>query len=92
MRCRRSRAIVARGPPARRSPALFLPRGEKDRGDSIHCLNTFTGHTSHVTSLDFHPKEMDILCSCDDNGEIRYWSCDKHMCKRVSKVGSNASL
>ncbi|RWW43225.1 hypothetical protein BHE74_00051139 [Ensete ventricosum] len=28
---------------------------------------------------------MDILCSCDDNGEIRYWSCDKHMCKRVSK-------
>ncbi|THU73543.1 hypothetical protein C4D60_Mb04t23970 [Musa balbisiana] len=53
--------------------------------ESIHCLNTFTGHTSHVTSLDFHPKEMDILCSCDDNGEIRYWSSDKYMCKRVSK-------
>ncbi|URE06665.1 LisH [Musa troglodytarum] len=53
--------------------------------ESIHCLNTFMGHGSHVTSLDFHPKEMDIFCSCDDNGEIRYWNANQYLCTRVSK-------
>ncbi|WOL05759.1 transcriptional corepressor [Canna indica] len=56
--------------------------------ESIHCLNTFAGHSSQVASLDFHPKELDILCSCDDNGEIRYWSASQNMCKLVSKGAS----
>ncbi|KAJ3691529.1 hypothetical protein LUZ61_020693 [Rhynchospora tenuis] len=52
------------------------------------CLHTYSGHTSHVTSLDFHPKKSDLLCSCDGNGEIRYWSVSQLSCTRVSKGGT----
>lgn len=37
-------------------------------------LRNFTGHSASVRSLDFHPNMEDLICSCDDDGEIRYWS------------------
>jgi len=55
---------------------------------SGYSLRAFTGHSSPVMSLDFHPNKDDLICSCDFNGEIRYWSIDKGSCARVSKVES----
>ncbi|XP_074582236.1 transcriptional corepressor LEUNIG_HOMOLOG-like [Curcuma longa] len=53
--------------------------------ESVHCFHAFTGHSSQITSLDFHPKETDIFCSCDDNGEIRYWNTSQYSCTQVSE-------
>ncbi|PIA40164.1 hypothetical protein AQUCO_02500100v1 [Aquilegia coerulea] len=52
------------------------------------CLRTYTGHSSHVMSLDFHPKKTDLFCSCDGNSEIRFWSATQSSCTRLSKGGS----
>ncbi|KAF0933420.1 hypothetical protein E2562_018524 [Oryza meyeriana var. granulata] len=56
-----------------------------DPGFSLH---TFLGHSVQVTSLDFHPKKTDLLCSCDGNGEIRYWNLNQLNCIRVMKGGT----
>lgn len=53
-----------------------------------YCLQTFSGHGIQVTSIDFHPKKTDLLCSCDANGEIRFWSVNQYSCTRVSKGGT----
>ncbi|KAM3223777.1 hypothetical protein ACQJBY_057259 [Aegilops geniculata] len=55
--------------------------------DPAFSQHTFTGHNYSVTSLDFHPKKTELLCSCDGNGEIRYWNVTQHSCIRVIKVG-----
>jgi WD40 repeat protein len=52
-------------------------------------LQAYSGHTSHVASLDFHPKKNDIFCSCDDNNEIRLWNISQYSCTRVFKVVRN---
>ncbi|KAK2978210.1 hypothetical protein RJ640_024243, partial [Escallonia rubra] len=52
-----------------------------------YTIRTFTGHSSSVMSLDCHPKG-DILCSCDDVNEIRYWSIKNGGCARVSEGGA----
>jgi WD40 repeat protein len=46
----------------------------------------YIGHSASVNSLDFHPSNGELLCSCDDNSEIRYWSVNQGTCKKVSKV------
>lgn len=51
-----------------------------------YSLRTFTGHSSGVMSLDFHPNKDDLICSCDGDGEIRYWSINNGSCSRVFKV------
>ncbi|XP_048333621.1 transcriptional corepressor LEUNIG_HOMOLOG isoform X1 [Ziziphus jujuba] len=48
----------------------------------------YAGHTSQVMSLDFHPMEMDLFCSCDANNEIRFWRISQLNCTRVSKGAS----
>jgi WD40 repeat protein len=53
-----------------------------------YSLRTFTGHSASVMSLDFHPNKDDLICSCDGDGEIRYWSINNGSCVRVSKVES----
>ncbi|CAD5195586.1 unnamed protein product [Musa acuminata subsp. malaccensis] len=53
-----------------------------------YCLHTFSGHNSQVTSLDFHPKKTDLMCSCDGNGEIRLWDLSQYTLSRVSKGGT----
>ncbi|KAI9107131.1 hypothetical protein K1719_022659 [Acacia pycnantha] len=53
-----------------------------------YSLRTFTGHSASVMSLDFHPNKEDLICSCDGDGEIRYWSINNGSCTRVSKGGT----
>ncbi|KAF3441959.1 hypothetical protein FNV43_RR15875 [Rhamnella rubrinervis] len=53
-----------------------------------YSLRTFTGHSSIVTSLDFHPNKEDLICSCDNNSEIRYWSIKNGSCAGVFKGGA----
>nr|AFK43876.1 unknown [Lotus japonicus] len=53
-----------------------------------YSLRTFTGHSASVMSLDFHPNKEDLICSCDSDGEIRYWSINNGSCSRVSKGGT----
>ncbi|KAG0459850.1 hypothetical protein HPP92_022978 [Vanilla planifolia] len=49
-------------------------------------LHFFTGHSASVMSLDFHPTKDDLICSCDGDGEIRYWSINNGSCARVFKL------
>lgn len=51
-----------------------------------YSLRTFTGHSASVMSLDFHPNKDDLICSCDGDGEVRYWSINNGSCVRVFKV------
>ncbi|KAM5547802.1 transcriptional corepressor LEUNIG-like [Rosa sericea] len=53
-----------------------------------YSLRTFMGHSTTVMSLDFHPTKEDLLCSCDNNSEIRYWSIKNGSCIGVSKGGA----
>ncbi|KAG6726132.1 hypothetical protein I3843_02G054200 [Carya illinoinensis] len=59
-----------------------------DAAKPNYCLQEFHGHTSHVTSLDFHPKKNDLFCSCEANSEIRFWKVKQYSSTRVSKGGS----
>ncbi|XP_027366626.1 transcriptional corepressor LEUNIG_HOMOLOG isoform X4 [Abrus precatorius] len=59
-----------------------------DAADPSFSLQTYSGHTSHVVSLDFHPKKNDLFCSCDDNNEIRLWNIGQYSCTRAFKGGS----
>ncbi|OWM65993.1 hypothetical protein CDL15_Pgr015418 [Punica granatum] len=52
-------------------------------------LHTFTGHSSPVMSLDFHPSKDDLICSSDCDNEIRYWSIKSGRCSGVLKGGAN---
>ncbi|KAH9762009.1 transcriptional corepressor LEUNIG [Citrus sinensis] len=56
-----------------------------------YSLRTFTGHSTTVMSLDFHPSKEDLLCSCDNNSEIRYWSINNGSCAGVFKCQSGAT-
>ncbi|KAH8504269.1 hypothetical protein H0E87_011800 [Populus deltoides] len=58
-----------------------------DADNPNFSLRTFTGHSTTVMSLDFHPNKDDLICSCDGNGEIRYWSVTNGSCARVFKGG-----
>ncbi|KAF8389031.1 hypothetical protein HHK36_025716 [Tetracentron sinense] len=53
-----------------------------------YSLRTFTGHSASVMSLDFHPNKEDLICSCDGDGEMRYWSINNGSCARVFKGGA----
>lgn len=50
-------------------------------------MRTFARHQQSVMSVDFHPANDDVVCSCDSDGEVRMWSVDKGACTRVFKVG-----
>ncbi|KAL6638318.1 hypothetical protein ACP70R_025890 [Stipagrostis hirtigluma subsp. patula] len=54
--------------------------------DESGALQTFHGHSSHVTSVDFHPRLTEVLCSCDDNGEIRFWTVGQNTPGHVFRV------
>lgn len=60
-----------------------------DADNPGYSLRTFTGHSASVMSLDFHPNKEDLLCSCDGDGEVRYWSVSNGGCSRAFKGGTN---
>ncbi|XP_039064762.1 transcriptional corepressor LEUNIG-like isoform X4 [Hibiscus syriacus] len=59
-----------------------------DADNPSYSLRTFMGHSTTVTSLDFHPTKDDLICSCDNN-EIRYWSIKNGSCAGVLKGGAS---
>jgi WD40 repeat protein len=63
-----------------------------DAANPSYCLNAYTGHASHVMSLDFHPKKNDLFSFCDSNSEIRYWNISPFSCTRISKQKGSAQV
>ncbi|KAL8215073.1 hypothetical protein R6Q57_004522 [Mikania cordata] len=63
-----------------------------DAANPSYCLHAHTGHTTHVMSLDFHPKKNDLFCFCDSNSEVRYWNLSPFVCTRISKQLGNAQV
>ncbi|XP_022924685.1 transcriptional corepressor LEUNIG_HOMOLOG-like isoform X1 [Cucurbita moschata] len=61
-----------------------------DAAQPTYSLHAYTGHTSQVASLDFHPKKNEIFCSCDANNEIRYWHV-RQGSTHVSKGGNGST-
>ncbi|TQD86795.1 hypothetical protein C1H46_027668 [Malus baccata] len=59
-----------------------------DANNPGYSLRIFKGHSASVMSLDFHPNKDDLICSCDGDGQIRYWSNDYGCCSRVFKGGT----
>ncbi|XP_071722577.1 transcriptional corepressor LEUNIG-like, partial [Rutidosis leptorrhynchoides] len=54
-----------------------------------YSLRNFMGHSRNVMSVDFHPTKEDLICSCDNNNEVRYWSIKNGSCAGVTKGGSS---
>ncbi|XAR69340.1 hypothetical protein NMG60_11000886 [Bertholletia excelsa] len=59
-----------------------------DADNPRNSLCTFTGHSASVMSVDFHPDKAELICSCDGNGEIRYWNFVDGSCPRVFMGGT----
>ncbi|KAJ7956617.1 Transcriptional corepressor LEUNIG [Quillaja saponaria] len=59
-----------------------------DPDHPCYSVRIFTGHATTVMSLDFHPSKEDLIFSCDNNSEIRYWSIRNGGCAGVFKGGA----
>ncbi|KAL8139035.1 hypothetical protein V2J09_005036 [Rumex salicifolius] len=59
-----------------------------DAANPNHCFNVYSGHGSHIMSLDFHPKKNDLFCFSDSNNEIHYWKLNPFSCAHVSRCGT----
>jgi WD40 repeat protein len=51
-----------------------------------YSVRTFTGHLASVMSLDFHPVKDDLICSCDGNNEMRFWSINDGRIVQIAQV------
>ncbi|KRG99806.2 hypothetical protein GLYMA_18G171100v4 [Glycine max] len=56
-----------------------------DTTNPSRCLQEYSGHSSAIMSLDFHPKKTELFCFCDGENEIRYWNINSSTCTRVTK-------
>jgi WD40 repeat protein len=56
-------------------------------GNPTCSIRSFQGHATSVMALDFHPNNEDLLCSCDGDSEIRYWSVSQGTCIKSFKGG-----
>lgn len=54
-----------------------------------YSIRTFTGHSGSVMSVDFHPNKDDLICSCDGDSEIRFWSINNGSIVQIFKGGSS---
>ncbi|KAF8705830.1 hypothetical protein HU200_031038 [Digitaria exilis] len=59
-----------------------------DLDNQGYSIRTFTGHSASVMSLDFHSNKDDLICSCDGDNEIRFWSIKHGNIVRIFKGGS----
>ncbi|CAN8285279.1 unnamed protein product [Cochlearia groenlandica] len=58
-----------------------------DASNPGYYLRTIRDHdAAPVTSLDFHPKNTELLCSCDSNKIIRFWNVNTSSCARLQKA------
>jgi len=51
------------------------------------CVATYSGHTGLVTSVDIHPTSSDMLCSVDQEGDLRIWSVSMGKCTNLIQRG-----
>ncbi|KAL6645302.1 hypothetical protein ACP70R_016910 [Stipagrostis hirtigluma subsp. patula] len=56
-----------------------------DASQVDYCIHTFVGHNSRVRSVDFHPNDPSLLCSCDDGGKVFFWTIGQPN-PRISKA------
>ncbi|ONI10470.1 hypothetical protein PRUPE_4G049300 [Prunus persica] len=56
-----------------------------DAARSSKSLSKLLGHTGQVMSLDFHPRKANLLCSCDNNDEVRLWDINQCTCTSIFK-------
>ncbi|RDX76208.1 Transcriptional corepressor LEUNIG-HOMOLOG, partial [Mucuna pruriens] len=59
-----------------------------DAARPTRSLLKLIGHAEQVMSLDFHPRKVDLLCSCDSNDVIRLWNINQRVCTHITKGGS----
>ncbi|KAH1054642.1 hypothetical protein GYH30_023433 [Glycine max] len=59
-----------------------------DTTNPSRCVQEYSGHSSAIMSLDFHPKKTEVFCFCDGENEIRYWNINSATCTRVTKGAS----
>ncbi|CAJ1796598.1 unnamed protein product [Sphenostylis stenocarpa] len=59
-----------------------------DTTNPTRCVQEYSGHSSAIMSLDFHPKKTELFCFCDGENEIRYWNINSSTCSRVTKGGN----
>ncbi|XP_011096320.1 transcriptional corepressor LEUNIG-like [Sesamum indicum] len=62
-----------------------------DAANPGRALFNFVGHAEHVMSVDFHPRNPNLLCSCDSNDEIRLWNVKESACFHSFK-GANQQM
>ncbi|MCD7447507.1 hypothetical protein HAX54_031002 [Datura stramonium] len=55
---------------------------------SNYLFRDLVEHVEQVTSIDFHPTEVDLISFCDTNDEIRLWDINMGDCKLILKGGS----
>lgn len=51
-------------------------------------LYNLVGHSDQVMSVDFHPRKLNLVASCDCSDEIRLWNAKESTCFRYFKVSS----
>ncbi|BAY86460.1 WD-40 repeat protein [Calothrix parasitica NIES-267] len=56
------------------------------------CEKTLNGHTGSVLSVDFHPKQKDIIASSDTKGNIKLWNIRTEDCLKTFYVSDEDSL
>ncbi|KAK7395372.1 hypothetical protein VNO78_15924 [Psophocarpus tetragonolobus] len=59
-----------------------------DTTNLSRCVQEYSGHSSAIMSLDFHPKKTELFCFSDGENEIRYWNINSPICTRITKGGS----
>jgi len=55
------------------------------RQRTVRCVQEYSGHSSAIMSLDFHPKKTELFCYCDGENEIRFWNINSSNCFRATK-------
>ncbi|CAL0328215.1 unnamed protein product [Lupinus luteus] len=65
-----------------------------DAANPRFCLEQYNVHSSAVMSVDFHPKQTDLLCVSDSKNEIQYWNITTSSFINSFKVaqGGNAKV
>lgn len=69
---------------------IRLWKGWESSEDQPSCVGTLKAQAG-VTSVDFHPNSVEMLCSVDLDGELRFWSLSNTTCintisKNISKI------
>ncbi|CAL0334416.1 unnamed protein product [Lupinus luteus] len=62
-----------------------------DAARPTRSLLKLEGHAEQVMSLDFHPRKVDLLCSCDINDVIRLWNVSQGACMHITKYKKTGS-